>query len=77
MTSPNDVLVKWRQLDVALVKAWHGNLTRSKEPLHDEVMLKSREYAQTNAILEIRQIVWIMLEYLTNQPHTSRHTERP
>ena len=60
---PYDTLDRWRKLDFALAKALHGILKQSKESLTEDVILKTRECAQSNSILKGRQIVWMMLDY--------------
>ena len=60
---PFDTLDRWRKLDFALAKALHGILKQSKESLTEDVILKTRECAQSNSILKGRQIVWMMLDY--------------
>ena len=60
---PYDTLDRWRKLDFALAKALHGILNESKESLTEDVIIKSRECAQSNSNLKGRQIVWMMLDY--------------
>ena len=43
---------RWRQLDCALAKALHGILKQINESLTEDVVLKTRGYAQTNANFE-------------------------
>ena len=57
------VAARWRKLEVALATARHGILKQSKELLQEDVVLKTREYAQLNAILGGRQIVWTRTDY--------------
>ena len=60
---PFDTLDRWRKLDFALAKALHGILKQSKESLTEDVILKTRECAQSNSILKGRHIVLMMLDY--------------
>ena len=60
---PFDTLDRWRKLDFALAKALRGIIKQSKESLTEDVILKTRECAQSKSILKGRQIVWMMLDY--------------
>ena len=60
---PYDTLARWRKLDFALAKSLHGILKQSKESLTEDVILKTRECAQSNSILKGRQILWMMHDY--------------
>ena len=54
---------RWRQLVVSLARAPHGILKHSKEPLTWDVVLKPREYAQTEIMFKKADSLWIMLDY--------------
>ena len=49
---PFGTLDRWRKLDFALAKALHGILKQSKESLTEDVILKTRECAQSKFYLE-------------------------
>ena len=72
---PYDTLDRWRKLDFALAKALHGILKQSKESLTEDVILKTRECAQSNSILKGRQILWMMHDYFqTNRTLQEQYT---
>ena len=60
---PTDPLDRWRKLDFALSQSFHCILKQSRESLTEDVVLKIREYAQSNKLLNGRHIIWMVHDY--------------
>ena len=60
---PAGTLDRWRKLDFALSQSFHCILKQSRESLTEDVVLKIRESAQSNKLLNGRHIIWMVHDY--------------